>query len=243
MNKTLKNIIMVFTLLCIIFVIVFCVELFLLNRSSNRSPDPVVSTRDPDEPPDENLLTFDDPAPDDPFGLEDPFNDLIDDDRTGPAVTPPLTASRQSFLLSAGIAELVFFVDMELFERTDLGDGLFYSYLGDGNAGIEITFAFVHPQGGISAVADTWLHNYLDGADSTVEGERSIGRSPIRGTYVTGVNNNGETYSAWLRSLSDFESDSLALVVVVNYEDTMQSGVIYSILDTMFINMLNEPAE
>jgi len=237
MSKTLKNIIMVFTLLCVIFLIVFCVELFLINRGSNTTPETVISGDDPEEPP-ENLLTFDDPVSDDPFDLNDPVTDPIDDDRSGPAVTPPLTATRQSFLLSAGIAELVFYVDMELFERSDLGDGWFYSYLAEGNAGIEISLVYVHPQGGINTLANDFLHNYLDGGDTIVEGERSIGRSPIRGTFVTGEN-GGETFSAWLRSLSDFDLDSLALVVVVNYEDITQSDVIFTILDTMYINMLN----
>ena len=233
MSKILKNIIMIFTLLCVIFVIVFCVELFLLNRESDDTPEPALSNNDANDPSDDPF------GEDDPFPFDDLFLDSAEpDDMSGPGVTPPINATRQSFLLSQD-AELVFYVDMELFGIEELGSGWYFPYLSDGNAGLEVNFTFIQPQAGIAALADNFLYNLLDGEETIIQGEQSIGRSPVRGVFVTGEN-NGEIYSAWLRSLSDFGSDTLALVVRINYETDAQRDIIFSILDTMYINILTE---
>ena len=240
MSPLLKNGIMIFTLLCAILVVVFCVELFLLNRDTDSSPPPVVADNDPDEAPGGDNLDETFPWLDDDFNLGDSATGGNGEgDPTDSAVTPPQGTTRQSFFIFPGVAELVFYVDMELFERSDLGDGIYFSHMSDGNAGLEITFAFVHPQGGISDLAENFLYNYLDGEDANVQGTRTIGSSQVTGIFVTGEN-RGETFSAWLRSLSDFDSDSLALVVVINYQTNSQRDAIYSILDTMYINMLTE---
>ena len=243
MSKTLKNIITAFSALCMIVLVVFCVELFLLNRDSSAGRNSTLSngeSNDPldDAPTESTVLIFDDLT-----GSRDPvFSDTFGDENSiqiaGPAVPPPPNAQRESFMLSPNIAELVFYVDMELFDLVDLGDGLYYSYLSDDNVGLEIGFAFVHPQGGISFLAENYLNNYLDGGESVVLGERPIGRSQVRGIFVSGDNQN-VTYNAWLISLANYDLDTLALVVVVKYESEAQSEVLNSILDTMFINTLS----
>jgi len=236
MNKILKNIIMIFTLLCVIFVIVFCVELFLLNRDSEDTSKPALSNNDAEDSSDDPL------GEDDPFGFDDLFSDPGDSGNlTGPGAAPPINATRQSFLLSQD-AELIFYVDMELFGIEELGSGWYFPYLADGNAGLEVNFTFIQPQAGIAALADNFLYNYLDGEETIIQGEQAIGRSPVRGVFVTGEN-AGETYSAWLRSLSDFGSETLALVVRINYETDAQRDIIYSILDTMYINTQTDDPE
>ena len=244
MNKTLKNLITAFTVLCLIVFVVFCIQLLVINRDNRPERDPVLSdvgTGTPSEtesPPTDNVLTFDDPNGDDDW-LTNDYPENNDDGflLQTPTIPPPPNTERHAFPLEMGVAELVFYVDMELFEFTNLGDGWHFSNLTGGYSGLEITFVFVHPQGGVNAVADGFLHNYLDGADSVVMGERSIGSSQVRGIFVTGEN-DGETYSAWLRSHSDFGNDSLALVIVINYRNDAQRDLIYDILDTMHINML-----
>lgn len=235
MNKTLKNVIMGFTLICVIALVVFCVELFLLNRDNDGRPDPVISNVEPEEPADnEELPNEYDPREDDPVDAYPDPNGYINENVPHVAISE--NAQREAFLLSS-IAELVLYVDMEYFEREDLAYGTMFNFLPDGDASIEISISFISPQGGVYALADNFLYNYLSGAETIVEGEQSIANSQVRGLFVTGQT-AGRTYSAWLRDIADLDADNFALVIVVNYSTTDQRNMIYSVLDTLSINML-----
>ena len=238
MSKTLKNIITAFSALCMIVLVVFCVELFLLNRDGASGRDSSSLSGDTADPSDSeginnSILIFDD-LPGSQAQAPPGSPEENDEPAAGPAVAPSLEAQRQRFLLAAGIAELVFYVDMELFERSEETGSIFYRHLPDRDSWIELSFAAINPQDGVSVLAEGFL-----GSEQIIEGERSIGRSPIRGTFMT-IEMAGETYSAWLRSLADFNTERLALVVVIKYQNIMESDLIFSILDTMYINMLTE---
>ena len=230
---------MVFSLFCVIFFVVFCVELFLLNRGNGAAEAPVISNNEPSERPDDDRLGLIDPWDESGTDGNDPFGDPTDNNLPGSPATPPLTATRQSLILSLGVSELIFYVDMELFERTEEVVGsIFFRHLPDRDSWIELSFAAINPQDGVSVIANGFLDNNLGGAESNIEGERSIGNSPVRGTFITGETAGGETYSAWLRSLADFGEERLALVVVIRYRNDFERSLIYGILDTMYINML-----
>ena len=237
MSKTLKNIVSVFTLICVIIFLVFCMQLFMLNRNNDSEPNRVISNN--------NAQTSDDGLePDDNHDIN--LNDGIgplpnpNDDLFQPAapITPPQNTTRQSFLLSPGVAELVYYVDLELFERIDQGESLLYKYTADGTAELEISFYFIHPQGGVNALADNFLSNYLDGAEEIIEAEQRIGQSQVRGVFVTGQSND-QTYSAWLRSLADLDVASMALVIFINYHTDLQRDMLYDILDTLHIGSVS----
>ena len=60
---------MVFTLICAVFLIVFCVELFLINRGAETVEDPVIARDEIAELPEGLEHALADPWEDDPFGL------------------------------------------------------------------------------------------------------------------------------------------------------------------------------
>ena len=236
MSKTLKNILMGFTLLCVVVLVVFCVELILINRGNNDRSAPVISNVAPEDPAGDELQNGYDPFADDPFNENGPFPPAPEDISNINALIPP-NAQRESFLLSE-IAELAFYIDMDFFERFEPPHGLILTHLSDGDAKIEISFDLISPLGGINAHAVNFLYNYLDGGDTVVEGMRSVGNSQVRGVLVTGEN-AGDTFYAWLIDISDLEAEAdLALVIVINYSTDEQRDMIYTVLDTMSINML-----
>jgi hypothetical protein len=241
MSKVTKNVVMVFTLVCVVVLVIFCVELFLLNRDNgDRRPDATISNNETEAPsPDGDLQIADDPSQDlVPDEIEPETDPPEDTEEPDSAVTPPENARPHVFLLSADVAELVFYIDTTVFETENLGESWLFSYLHGEDAWLEIGFVFVHPEDGARELAQNFLHNYLEGDYSTFEGERTIGNSSVRGVFVTGEN-EGETFEAWLRDLADLGAGSLALVVVVRHSTEEERDALYRVLDTMSIRMLN----
>ena len=239
MNKTVKNIVIIFTLVSIVAVTVFSVELVLLNRDAGGSENGL-------EPLENAGISVIDIQPSlEPAVLEDPglgddngqhenseqLEDPADPDETEdlPPLSPPI---RHTMPMEIDERELIVYANEELFDVSAGESYLLFTFTGSGNASLEIAFDFITPPGGMEQLSLRFLTDYLDGGESTVVGYGGIRDSELNGVLVTGEK-NGTTYEAWIHSLTGSNTDGMALVFVIDYQNDTQRDALYTVLDTV----------
>ena len=221
LSKTIKNVLMVFALVCIVVLVVFTIELIVINSGGgdNDGSDPTQS----DSPPEENG---------DPTGSpqSDPTGDIRPPGGTDglPNGSPTAPTGKRYELLYSSTETLVVFADEELFEYdAQMEAANKFIYNDEDNASLLIHFDSL-PQGA-ERRAEQILDGYLDGNDSHVSGESPIRRSQLRGVYVSGVNNTGETFEAWVHVIAG----DIAMTFIINYRNDDQKNALYTVLDTL----------
>jgi len=231
MHKTGKNLLLIFTMVCVIALAIFSVELILLNRDTSGSGR--AASEEASSPDEENT----DPEPGDPE--DGASGDESTDTPPPPSETDPpedtqnipRTGTRHEMLLPDE-KTLVLYADPGLFEYLEGELDWLFVYRGGGDASLEIGFGFIAPPGGMSTYAENFLIPYLDGGESTVVGEGRIRRSQITGVEITGEN-NGMEFRAWVHSLTGSNDEGLALIFVINHTNDEQRDALYAILDTI----------
>jgi len=224
MSNITKNLLLALTLVCVIALIVFCIQLIVINRGV----DPVVpgttvsgGSQQGDEDPDSNG---------EQANGEDGDGSLNVDNATASVVTtprPPPQGTRESILVSED-NRLIIYVREELFEFV-VGDlDWWFIYSGAGEATLEIAFTQISPQG-LAAHAETFLNEYSGGTTAEFSGEQSIQGSSISGYHVS-ARTGGGVYEAWLHAL---ENSDLALAFVIYYENDVQKDALYELLSSM----------
>jgi len=225
MGNLTKNLLLALTLVCVIALIVFCVQLIVLNRGVEpREHSATISgdSQQGDEEEEPDSETAGDEAPD---------VDGADGDNEPAQTTPrPQPQGTRHELLVAVDTEtkLIVYAREELFEFVENETNWEFLYSGEGDASLEIGFMLVSPRG-LAADAETYLSNYTDGAETKFEGEQSIQDSELRGYYLS-AQQGGTSYEAWIHALPDSD---LALVFVISYENSQQRDALYEILSTM----------
>jgi len=233
MNKTVKNLLLVFTLICAIVLIVFIIELFIVNRDSDDGGESVLSASDitpaeTEKSPEMQPLAL---ASNSPSSANK--ENLPQESTTRPA-------GKRYDLLYTHTESLVLYADEELFDyNAELEMAAMFSYKDDDTASLLICFD-TYPQGAEKR-AETFLDGYLDGNESFVSGMGPIRHSSLTGVFVSGVN-NGETFEAWIHSIpgndsdvSNDDNDDIGLEFVIRYKDNEQKNALYAILDTLEI--------
>ncbi|MDR2599500.1 MAG: hypothetical protein LBC73_04415 [Oscillospiraceae bacterium] len=211
MNHIFKNLLLGLTLVSIIAIIVFSIQLIVINRGIE---------------PDDGLIP-------DGVNVIDPDDDNGDDPNGSGDDTPSLTPNpdpqgmRHSFLVTDN-SHLVIFAREELFdfEETDLDWWFIYS--GGGVATLEISHLFVAAHS-MSIEAEVFLNNYTGGASTEYIGFDSIRGSQINGHHAR-AEQDGTTYEVWLHDLANSD---LALAFVISYENNEQRDALYEVLNTM----------
>jgi hypothetical protein len=237
MNKTVKNIVMVFTLLCVLFLIVFCVELILVNReAAQNDTGAAISASEPSQP-DENE-EGEEPANgngEDNGNGGDSNGDNGDANGGETIVIPvPQDGTRFELPMLGEDQTLIVYADESLFRYSEGEADWLFTYLGEGTASLEIAFDFITPPGGMERLAGVFLDGYLDGGESTVLGEQEIGESELRGHAITGEQADGDlTFEAWIHSLTGSMDVGTAVVFVMKYENEGQRAALYTIIDSM----------
>lgn len=230
MSKTVKSVVVVFTILCALFLIIFSAELILLNRDSDNSngePDPAgsVTAGNGNNGADKN------PA----RGEGNSHADAVGGGASGSAdgLRQPAPTGTRNEQTMPGDMKLVYYVDDALFKHTeteleDVIDEL--SFIDGGPAGFEIRFVFM-PQG-VNVFAEDFLEVNFGVGDSSVESEEPIRHSPLRGVFVSGAKN--ETYyESWIYKFSDPEINDLGLMFIINFQNEDQRSALHGILDTL----------
>jgi len=236
MSKIVKNLLIGFTCACAIVLVVFVVEMILLNRDAgeggatveSRSGEEQTGTESPSGAQRENGT-----------GRNGDENinvtgDDGDSDRDGNAgqsggIRPPPTGKRYELPMPDGM-NLVLHAEEELFEHFEGNNEDYFMYLGEDTVYIEIRF--VHMTQGVRPFSERFLDEFVGSGGTTVSGNRQIRQSPLEGTYVSGEN-NGATYEAWIHSPISDEDSNMGIAIIITYSNNEQRNAIYTVLDTM----------
>ena len=222
MSKGVKNLILGFTLVSVIILVVFIVELIMVNRNAgdNAEGRPAATESAPAETEKSSdsaslSATDDNPAPEEK-----------EEERLSSA-SPRAPTGKQCKLEYSVSESLILYYDEDLFKHnSELEMADEFTYLDGGTASLMILFKAL-PMGA-DKTAESILDGYLDGNEANVGGEGQIRNSSLRGEYVIGVN-NGETFEAWVHPVSDY----IGRVFLVRYSDNEQKNALYAILDTL----------
>jgi len=226
MNRTGKALLLLLTFVCVIVLIIFCVELLLINRDNDDPADsgptaPAAETR-PQEP--------DYPPPDDDNGNGD-------DDSYAPADEAPPTEIPEpigtQFLIPVpgpGNMALILYVYEELFEHREEELSDIFTYTGAGNASLEIRM--IQMQYGDDIFARDFLEESFDVPDSAVVGVRHVGTSPLEGILVMGQLDD-EDFDVWIYSIPG--TADLGLAFILRFENNIQRSALELIINTLYL--------
>jgi len=233
LNKILKRVLMGFAILCGIVLIVFCIELILINREPGEagtgsviSGDGQNGEGDEGTEPDANGET---PPNGVDTGTQPDQNNTPDQ-----GARPDPVGTRHEELVTGGV--LSFYVDESLFGKDDierLDDIAVFSWRGDGNASLQISMVFFSL--GVQAFAEEYQFLDLNADESDVQGEDFIGRSSLRGILVIGAS-GASSLETWIYSSTGVGNEGLGLVFTVSYQNVTQRSAIYDILGTLEID-------
>ena len=233
MSKTVKKLIAFFTLLCVVVLMVFCVELLLLNKNSGDGTGAASSqtgkpggthTGAPSTPPTDTPPQSETP----------PIGGGPDTSATSPGTDePPNTApsapnkEQHQIRLADDIALSVSINPNKFdYEQQDMGD--IFIYKGGGSATLEIVLDYL--PFGAAERAKGFLDMYTDKAQAIIEEEKQVGQSKLIGTHVLAM--KGEiTYEAWICDIP--ADDNTAFDLIIQYRELSQKEAIYDILGTM----------
>jgi len=211
MSNISKNLLLALAAVCAIAVIVFCIQLIVINRGvdpneAGLASGSVSGEENPDDEDDpENIVT---PSP----------------------TARPLPQGIRRTLLVTPSSRLVIYAREELFEFIEGSLDWWFIYTAGGVATLEITYTLIGTQG-IEAHALSFLNNYSGGTEAVFNGEEMIQGSGLSGYHVT-ARHGGEVYEAWIHNLA---GSDLALAFVINYQNDDQRDELYLVLSSLDI--------
>lgn len=236
MNRIVKNGIIAFTMLCVVILVVFLVELLVINSENEGGgePEPTNSSGQP-----ANSGDVSNPGQATSPGMEQPESGSQTGNQNGHDETrPEPEGTRRELTIFAGI-KLVVYSNDEIFQfsEPELEDvrGVF-TFKGSGAAKLEIISTYM-PQG-VSAYANSFLSLNYEVDGSTNQREQPIGDSPLSGIKVIGVEDD-ITYEAWILVFPDAEVDNAGLAIVASYQtgNEMNELNLYEVLASLDIIM------
>jgi len=207
------------TLVCVIALIVFFIQLMVINRGVEpASSGSVISGGSQSD--DGSEANGDDADGDDQDA--DDFSDFFAN-----TPRPPPLGTRRDLLVSEN-TRLVIFASEELFEYEEGDLDWFFRYTGEGAAELEIRFLALTQQG-IGENAESFLNSYSGSATAEFTGEQSIHGSPVSGYHVSAMS-GGEMYEAWI---VDLDNSDVALVLVIKYQNDQQKEALIRVLSSL----------
>ena len=223
MSNITKNLLLALSLVCAIALIVFCIQLIVLNRGVEpREPGATISggTKQGDEEPDADTQP-------DGENSDDGENNDGENGQTQNTPRPPPQGERNELSIP-GDMTLIVYAREELFEYTKNDFNWRFEYTREGEAALEIRLILVTLQG-IASDAETFLANYSGGATPESGNDLSFQGPPLEGYYVS-AQQGSITYEALVHPLPDGE---FALVFVINYQNDQQKEALYEILSSI----------
>jgi hypothetical protein len=224
-SRTLKKILVLFTLLCIVVVLVFAAELVYLNRDGGEADakaPPAGSPAGTATPPPTSPET--ESAP--PTDTTPPASESSQEEADSSPEHPP--EESQYTLAMTPEVSLTLNADAEEFVYEIKDEGYTFTYK-ESAATLDVLLDYL-PRGAASRAVG-FLDNYPGVGESTVENEREIGKSSLVGAYVTAMSGES-TYAAWIYEIPS-EDDHLGILFVIHYADEAQRGALYKLLDSI----------
>ena len=220
MSSLSKNLLLGLTVVCIIAVIVFCIQLIIINSGVDRN-QPGSASGTPGQ------STGDD-------GDEAPDGENGDGEESGtaPVATPrpPPQGTRHQISISDNNI-LVIYAREEIFEYEDEGLEWLFHYIAGGTATLEIVFTMIPPAQSGGDHAESFLNRYTGGTDAAFTREEMIQGSTVSGFHASARHGNN-TYEVWIH---DIVGNDVALAFVIQYENDQQKEALYDVLGTLDI--------
>jgi hypothetical protein len=235
MSKTIKNLLIVFTLLCAIAVVVFTIELFIINRGSrDGDTEQSLSGGQPavGGSPSEGQQAPSGGEPQEGTGQPGETGQPTD---TGPpdGQRPPPMGTLNERLMPGENTRLAFYTDDELLDHivTESEDILdIFALKADQTSRLEIRFVFFPHD--LREFAERILDDFINRGTTRVGDEIQIGNSPLTGLYVSGEE-SGVSYEAWIYNFSSHGFDDIGLAFIINHRNDEQKEALHAILDTL----------
>ena len=227
MSKWLKNAIVIFSAICVIVLVIFCIELFILNRDSDDEGNTGPTISQPavggGEGSDGQKASPDkQPAK----GDDQPGNGTNDQ----PTQPPPSPTGKRRDLPMPGDRNLVLYADDGKFIYSELELSWLFEYMG--NEAVTLEVCYVHLPLGVDARAKECLDGYVGSGKTSVGETGQIGRSDIVGQFVSGEI-DGEKYEAWIYRFTEAGIDDMGVEFVLHYRVDGQREALYTIIDSM----------
>ena len=227
MSGITKNLLLVLTFVCAIALVIFCIQLIVINRG--------VDPLDPGSGITGGSGQGEEVEPGEGDG-ENGSEEQSDPSPTPTPLRPTPQGARHQLRVSAE-SNLIIYAREELFDFEEGEIDWWFSYTGGGTANLEISHLMLLAQS-IETIAETFLNNYTGSDESTFTGEEPIQGSLIHGYHVHAHHGTGR-YEAWIHRLIGTD---IALVFVIYYENDQQRDALYEILSTMDFARIGDPA-
>ena len=231
MNMIVKNAIVIFTLLCAMFLIVFCVELVIVNKENADARAEQSASGSADQ------SVRNDSGEQQASNAKTSKKAQSNDEATGNSNTAaPEQKRSQKFgaryelPMFDEVHTLIVFVDDELFNYDEGETNWTFTCTGDEKSSLEIVLTTL--DGSAEEYAEEFLEGYLDGGTATVGGERQIGKSALNGLYVSGEKDD-EVYEAWVYGPLEGGIANRVVLFVLNYWEGEQEDALYNVIDTL----------
>jgi len=216
MSNISKNLLLGLSLVCVIVLIVFSIQLIVINSGVERVNPGSISGgsqegNNADETQDnqgENGNNSNEPA--------------------APTPRPPPQGLRHELIVSEN-SRLLIYAREEFFSFEEGDLKWWFNFTGGGTAKLEIEFTMITVAQGAAAHAESFLNRYSGGTEATFTGEESIKGSLLRGYHAT-ARHGGTTYEVWLHV---FDDSDIALAFALNYENDQQKEALYEVLSTI----------
>ena len=224
MNKTLKILIMFFTVVCFAMLVVFCVELVLQNRGVERG---VIQAPGNIDDLNDDLQGYNENDDDEP-----PDDDPPEDEAPEPLL------EWHEILMPSGEFVLGMYVDINSFEHDDSEEVVdWFIYLGEGATAFLGIHMVLIPEDSDNYAID-FMENRFEVQGVPYEmyyyDERyrsiSISDSELSGVYAIAIDED-VTFKTWILAIP--YTDNLGVAITIRYQDDTQRLALEAILNTM----------
>ena len=213
MNNISKNLLLGFALVCAIVVIVFSIQLVIINSGGEAAGSgSSMSGGSNDNTDDQNGEDGDE-----------------DDPATTPVPTPrpPPQGFRREIPVTQNNNLIIYYME-QLFNYEDTGFNWLFNYLGEGDAKLEISFDVISPQG-VEAHMISFMNGYSGGTEAEFTGFGDIAGSELDGYHVI-ARHGVVVYEAWVHMI---QGTDLSLRFVINYDNGQQRDSLFTVLSSM----------
>jgi len=225
MGSISKKLFLALSLVCVIGIIVFLIQLIVINSGVEpRQPNSNISGGSSSGQENAGSGTGESP------GNSGEGSNTEGNGASQPTIRPPPQGQRNEIMVDTNTM-LVLYARTELFSLVRNDFDWVFQYTAGGIAGLNISFTFISPQNAATE-AETFLNRHTNGTGADYKGDLYVLDTSVRAYHVTTAD-AGVTYEAWLHQMP---GSDLALALVINYSNTEQRDALYEVLGTISLD-------